>query len=227
MARAIAIVAETGMGKSYSIRNMDPEKTFIINVAGKDLPFPGYMKKYIRGKNLAIQIHTIKVTELVYKIATEPKFSHIEYLIIDDFQYLMADEFMSKAMEKGFTKFTVLGKNIYDLLAPKTLSGFRDNLNIAILGHGEVKPDDKIRLKTIGKLLDDKITLDGLFTISLHGVTIEEDAETMSYKFLTNTDGVHGAKSPYGMFKNRYIDNDLNYVFNRIKEYYEDGIIEE
>jgi hypothetical protein len=227
MARAIFVVGETGRGKSYSLRNLEPKETVIINVAGKDLPFPGYMKNYNKKDGTLVHImDPLKVASVIIKIGTTPENNHIKNLIIDDFQYLMSDQYMEKAHEKGFDKFVILAKNMYDLLSPKVLPKLRDDLTIAILTHGELKTDGQIRAKTIGKMLDEKVTLDGLVTVALHCVLEEFSPGKIEYKFLTNTDGLYGAKSPKGMFSNMTIDNDLAYVFKRMKEYYEDGIVE-
>lgn len=135
MSNATLIIGESGTGKSTSIRNLDPYETFIINVLNKPLPFRGYKASYTTlspdGKNgnyyssdCYDKIHR------VIKLINEKRLE-IKTLIIDDFQYLMASEFMSRAMERGYDKFSTIGKNAYDLLT--LLTKLRSDLDVFVV----------------------------------------------------------------------------------------------
>lgn len=139
------------------------------------------------------------------------------------FQYIQAFESMARVDEKGYSKFTDIAKHAYEVL--KSGMDLRDDLFVCILTHSEntgdnLNPYNKI--KTLGKLLDSTITLEGLFTYVLFTKVVRNDAtDSIEYKFLTNSDGTCTAKTPMGLFNDKLIDNDLNLVINAIKEYNE------
>jgi ABC-type dipeptide/oligopeptide/nickel transport system ATPase component len=223
MSTLVGIVGQSGSGKSTSIETLNPKETVIINVSNKPLPFKGWKNNYIQGK-LSEGCNYI-TTDVASTIVTALKFisdnrPEIKNIVLDDLQYLMSFEFMAKAKEKGYDKFTDIGKNTFDVL--NTSRQLRDDLIIFALYHEETISENynpKRKIKTIGKLLDDKITLEGLFTIVLFTeVKIEENQKT-NYYFVTQTDGVTTAKSPKDMFSDFYIPNDLNYVSNQINNY--------
>ena len=139
------------------------------------------------------------------------------------FQYIQAFESMSRVDEKGFGKFTDIAKHAYEVLA--TGKNLRDDLFVCILTHSENTGDNLnpwYKIKTLGKLLDSTITLEGLFSYVFFTKVVKNDSTNMiEYKFLTNGDGTCTAKTPMGMFSDLLIDNDLNYVINTIKEYNE------
>lgn len=229
MAELIAIVGESGSGKTTSIRNLDPSKTFIISTTGKRPGIKGAAKKY---PNLTIQDNKISgnffVSANVDQIAKilqiiDKKLTHITNVIIDDYQYVMGFEAMDRAKEKGYDKFTDMAQHAYQVL--KTAMGMRDDLNIIVSTHSENMGDrlsPYYKMKTLGKMLDSVVTLEGLFTYVLF-TTIQRDEDgNPTYKFITNSDGTCTAKTPMGLFDSIYIDNDLDYVINRIKEYNEE-----
>ena len=230
MAELIAIVGESGSGKTTSIRNLNPETTFIISTTGKRPGIKGAKKKYTDFK---INKETKEVTGNFYttsnidQIASvmkliNTKMAHIKTLIIDDYQYLQGFESMARVDEKGYAKFTDIAKHAYGVL--KSGMDLRDDLFVVIITHSEnigdnINPYNKI--KTLGKMLDSVITLEGLFTYVLFTKVIN-DGETVQYKFLTNSDGSCTAKSPMGLFDDMLIDNDLDFVINKITEYNEE-----
>ncbi len=221
MSNTILVIGDSGVGKSTSLRNLDPESTFIINVLGKPLPFRGFKFKYtalsedgMTGNYLRTDVHQ-SISKIIKGI--NEKRPDIKTLVIDDFQYTMANEFMAKALEKGFDKFTEIAKNAWEVL--KQMSNCRNDLNCIVLSHSDTDVNGKVKCKTIGKLLDDKIVLEGMFTIVLHALM--QDGR---YKFLTQTEGNYLAKSPMGMFEDKFIDNDMQFVLEKIHNYYNEDI---
>jgi len=216
MSNTTLIIGESGSGKSTSLRNLSPSETFIINVLDKPLPFRGFKKNYIRatqqnpmGNYASTDNHDDIIKKILYINARR---FDIKILVIDDFQYTMCNEFMSRATEKGFEKFTQIGQHAWKLIM--TLTKLRDDLNCYVLSHSDLDDNGKLKCKTIGKLLDDKVTLEGMFTVVLHTMMMDG-----RYLFLTQNDGTRIAKSPMGMFEDKHIDNDLEYVNNCINAY--------
>jgi len=222
-----AIVGESGSGKSTSLRNLDPKETFIINVAGKNLPIRNYKKNYVplvqdKDKkyqgNLYNTSNVDKINQVIKLVsATMP---HIKQIIIDDSQYLMAFEAMDRATEKGYEKFTQMAQHFFSIL--KESMNARENLKIFVLAHSENSGDNlnpSYKIKTLGKMIDNMITVEGLFTYVLFTVRKQNDDGIMEYKFITNSDGTNTAKTPMGCFDELFIDNDLQYVINKIDEY--------
>jgi hypothetical protein len=224
MGKGIMIIGESGTGKSTSMESLNPEETFIINVKNKSLPFRGWKTKYqkfnstTKEGNHAVTDQAAQVLALLNFINKElPK---VKTVVIDDFQYIAASEFMAKASEKGFDKFTSIGKNIYTTAdAPSKL---RDDLNVVYLCHPEESTDvsgnKRVKAKTVGKLVDNVVTLEGLFTIVLYTEVVKEKG-TMNYSFITQNDGTNTAKSPRGMFDTFRIPNDLKFVLDAVNSY--------
>lgn len=127
---------------------------------------------------------------------------------------------MDRAQEKGYDKFTQFAQHFYSIL--KEASGLRDNLKVFILTHSENIGDalnPSYKIKTVGKMIDNMITIEGLFTYVLFTTRRQNDDGVMEYKFMTNSNGTNTAKTPMGCFTESLIDNDLQYVFDKIDEY--------
>lgn len=229
MAELLAIVGESGSGKTTSIRNLDPEHTFIISTTGKRPGIKGANKKYptftvADGKisgNFFATSNVDKIGQMLQII--DKKMPHITTVVIDDYQYVMGFEAMDRAKEKSYDKFTDMAQHAYQVL--KTAMNMRDDLYVVVSTHSEntgdrVNPYNK--MKTLGKMLDSVITLEGLFTYVLFTTIQRDDDNKSSYKFITNSDGTCTAKTPMGLFEDTYIDNDLDAVIRRIKEYNEE-----
>ncbi len=230
MAELIAIVGDSGSGKSTSIRNLDPEKTFIISTTGKRPGVKGAKKKYPdfrinrETKEMTGNFYTTSNIDSIKKMMqlVNTKMPDVSVLIIDDFQYLQAFEAMARVDEKGYGKFTDMAKHAYEAL--KTGMDMRDDLFIVIMTHSENTGDNLnpyYKIKTQGKMLDSVITLEGLFTYVLFTRVLKDDGENIQYKFITNSDGTCTAKTPMGLFEDQLIDNDLDMVVRRIQEYNE------
>ena len=229
MAELIAIVGESGSGKTTSIRNLNPDETFIISTTGKRPGIKGAKKKYqdfkIEDKKISGNFYQTSNIDNIKKVMNlvDKKMPNIKVLIIDDFQYLQAFEAMPRVDEKGYGKFTDMAKHAYEAL--KTGMDMRDDLFICVLTHSENTGDNinpYYKIKTQGKMLDTVITLEGLFTYVLFTKVIQDESNNVQYKFITNSDGTCTAKSPMGLFDDRLIDNDLNYVIDTIIKYNEE-----
>jgi hypothetical protein len=211
MGNATLILGESGSGKSTSLRDLDNKTTVIINVLDKPLPFKGYKAKYnLESKNYLATDNAEMILRAIKKLNDERL--DIKTLIIDDFQYVLANEYMRRASEVGYRKFTDIGSNAWKIV--KALTEARDDLDCFILTHNYVDVDGKSKIRTIGKMLDDKVNLEGMFTVILHTMLVDNE-----YKFLTNSDGIHMAKSPMGMFTDKIIDNNLLNVKKTINNY--------
>lgn len=225
MAQSVLVIAESGCGKSTSIESLNPAETFIINVANKPLPFKGWKTKYppfdfITKKGNCANVSAPKDIEAVLKLINNER-KEIKNVVIDDFQYMSAFEYFGRASEKGFEKFTQIGAALAHITKLPIL--MRDDLMVFYLTHAEESTDlegkRKVKAKTIGKLVDDKLTLEGLFSIVLFGkVKKNKDAE-MRYVFETQNNGENTCKSPKGMFTSFEIANDLQLVRNSIIAY--------
>lgn len=212
MSTSCLIYGESGTGKSTSIRTMNPTETFLIRVIDKPLPFRKAKEMYKSGNsgNMLVTDDAKKILSLIQRISDNG--DHIKTVIIDDFQYVMANEFMRRANETGYTKFTEIGLNAWNIFM--CANKLRADLVIIFLSHCEVTDAGITKFKTIGRMLDEKITVEGLFTIVLQSVV--RDGE---YKFMTKNNGHNTVKSPMEMFESDLIDNDLNNVSEKIRSY--------
>ena len=212
---SILIIGESGSGKSTSLRNINGSETILINALNKPLPFKGGKKKF--GDNI---VFTDNSRAIVSKIHEADKNSSIKIVVIDDFQACMTNAYMSTIEVKGYEKFTKIGRSIWDIV--NAANSCRGDLKVVLLAHSETDTNGKIKCKTIGKLVDEKISLEGMCTIVLHS-----KASNGKYTFLTQNDGTSIAKSPMGMFPTIEIDNDLSLVIKTIDSYYDEGDLPE
>lgn len=227
-AETIAIVGESGTGKSTSLRNLNPETTFIISTTGKPLPFRAWKKKYIpikiEGKNVSGNYYVSSKWDQILKILQiiDKMMPHIKQVIIDDFQYVLSYEFVDRATEVGYTKFSELAQHAMEIL--RYSEKMREDCKMIFLTHSENVGDNvnpKYVIKTVGKLLSEKVTLEGLFTYIFFTKVNEGDSGRMKYKLITNNDGSCVAKTSLGMFEDLEIDNDLDEIIKVIDTYNE------
>ena len=185
--KLIGIVGATGTGKSTSIKYLNPEETYIINTAKKELPFKGADKLYNVDKKNYKEIDEITEITRLLKTISE-KAPHIKTVIIEDSNYMMAFRMADKANEVGFQKFTILAKDMVDLF--REARKLRDDLTVFYFTHPETIEDSGeiigYKMKTSGKMLDNQITLEGLFTICLYTLVEEAKDGTATYNFVTN-----------------------------------------
>lgn len=135
-------------------------------------------------------------------------------------QYIMGFEFLSRSLERGFDKFNEIAQHFVDIL--RYAEHLRDDLKIIFTSHCDNVGDTvnpKYSMKTVGKLVNEKITPEGLFTYVFFATVSKEGDDKIIYKFLTNSDGEHVAKTPIGMFNDLYIDNDMNEIIKVIDAY--------
>ncbi|RPD83340.1 ATP-binding protein [Neisseria weixii] len=223
MAILTMILGESGTGKTTSLRNLNPENTALIQIVRKPLPFKpkGWQ---VRAENTGSgwervsDSGNIYVTDAAEVIcANLPKIKK-DIIVIDDFQYLMANEFMrgvtteAKGNEQ-FMKFNRIAKNAWDVIT--TAANLSPGKRVYILSHTQTDDFGKTKVKTVGKLLDEKITLEGLFSIVLR-----TEAANGNYSFRTQNNGMDTVKSPMGMFESPNIPNDLQAVDTAICGYY-------
>ena len=195
----VLILGESGSGKSTSMRNFEPDEVGIFNVASKPLPFRKKMKK-VDGASYGIILTALKAPKL-------------KTYVMDDSQYLLCFEMFAKAKETGYNKFTDMALNFYNLIQ-FIIRQTPPDVIVYFLHHTETD-GDKVRAKTVGKMLNEKLTVEGLFSIVLLCQT-----DGVSHTFVTQSDGSSTAKSPMEMFP-LTIDNDLKLVDSEIRKYYE------
>lgn len=204
MAVSCMILGVSGTGKSASMRNCKSDKFALVNVAKKPLPFKGNFTERYDGDNYQDAVNFMKKCKA-------------KSIVIDDAQYLMGNEFMRRVTERGFDKFSEMAQNMWKLLNFINQDLPADKI-VYLLGHIERDQDGNEKFKTMGKLIDQCINVEGTCTIVLK--THVADGQ---YSFLTQNSGHDTVKSPIGMFPSFAIDNDLNYVDEKIRNYYEIG----
>lgn len=197
----VMILGESGTGKSASLRNFSQDEIGVINVCGKPLPFRNQIKDLKTDNYMAIE----KALKASSKKAA----------VIDDCQYLMANEYMRQAKVTGYQKFTDIAQNFW-ILVQVVIRELPEDVIVYFLGHIERDQNGNEKFKTIGKMLDEKITVEGMFT-----VVLKTSIQDGRYLFSTRNSGNDTVKSPIGLFDEPYIDNDLKAVDTAIREYYE------
>lgn len=197
----ILIIGKSGSGKSTSLRNLKKEEYSLVNVLNKELPFRN--GRDIKG------LATKDYEQVKNFIAKTPK----DIVVVDDFGYIMTDKFVKKATETGYTKFSVIAQEFYNFVEYiKNLDGDK---RVYLMMHEEKSEAGDIAPKTCGKMLDNQICVEGLFSILLRCIF-----DGKEHRFKTATDGLDVCKTPIDMFQTEYIDNDLKLVDDTICEYY-------
>lgn len=194
----VLILGESGSGKSTSLRNFEPEEISIFNVACKPLPFRKKLPK-VNSSDY----------NTIYKGLIQSK---KKTFAIDDSQYLLCFDMFNRAKETGYSKFTDMALSFYNLIQ-YVIHNLPEDCIVYFLHHIETV-DGKQKAKTIGKMLDEKLTVEGLFSIVLLCQT-----DGTNHNFVTQSDGTTTAKSPMEMFPT-IIENDLKLVDETIRKYY-------
>lgn len=231
MADKLLVLGESGSGKTYSMRNLDPSKTFYICPDEKELPFKGGESKYVRvydGKNTDwTQSNRMETTNFndVYKmlqaISSKDMFSNYKYVVIDTFTNMLVDDFMSRAKEKNWEKFTDFASNAYSLV--ELLRKLRNDLTVILFAHSEYQDRNGQNFSDLfipGGKLTRKSKLESKFTVVLEShIEYPDSGEEPQYYFRTNNYGDGIAKSPVDMFESYLIPNDLSYVLEKMEEF--------
>lgn len=216
MSKSILILGESGTGKSTAIRTLPPEQTFVVSVEGKTLPFRGSSKSYTKlsSDGLTGNFYCSDDVNQVKRIIqlVNLKRPDIKYLVIDDCGYIVMNQFMRKCLERGYDKYSEIGKSFSDLLS--SINDIREDLFCFVTMHIETDANGRTKPKTVGKMLDQYVCIEGKFTYVLHTAVSDR-----KYKFITNSDNFSMCKTPMDLFDEQYIDNDLLMVANKIDEY--------
>lgn len=201
----VLIIGKSGSGKSASLRNMPTKGTVVVNVLGKPLPFKSDLK-VVQCDDYA------KITAAINK-------GNFERCIIDDAGYLITNQFMLNHAAGGggnsvFTLYNQMADHYWSLI--RGIQTAKGNARVYLMMHEDKNDMGDVKPKTIGKLLDEKVCLEGMFTICLRAML-----DNGRHVFTTQSDGFDVAKSPMGMFENEVIDNDLAAVDDAIVAYYD------
>lgn len=199
MAVLVMIYGQSGTGKSTSLRNFKNEDVAVVNVSGKPLPFRGGIKPY----------NSDNYTKIMAAISKTDRKS----IVIDDATYLMVNEFMRTAKQTGYQKYTDMAVSFNQLI--EFAASLPDDKIVYFMGHSDQADDGREHFKTIGKMLDNYVTVEGRFTIVLK--TVVQDGK---YMFATQNNGQDTVKSPMGMFDAALVENDLKSVDDAIREYW-------
>lgn len=196
----ILLIGKSGSGKSTSLRNFTKDEVAVINVLGKPLPFKTDIKapKIDDYKNILNQIGLTKK----------------KIIVIDDANYLITNEFMAKSSLKGYDKYNEMANNFFELI--NGIKNIEGGKTVYLIMHEDVDDDGNIKPKTIGKLLDDKVNIQGMFTICIRSIF-----ENGQYIFRLKTNGQDCVKTPFGMFETETMDNDLKEFDKVVRDYYE------
>lgn len=209
MAIPVMVMGESGAGKSRSLKRFKPGEISVFNVAGKPLPFKNELAK-VSVNQLAKERKCTRYTAIKGTMLK----SKCKSFAIDDSQYLMAFDSFDKAKELGYGKFTDMAVN-FEKLIEFVIEELPEDVIVYFLQHTELTDSGKYKAKTLGKMLDNQLTLEGLFSIVLFCVSDEN-----GHRFITQSNGISTAKSPEDMFDKVEIENDLKFVDTKIREYW-------
>lgn len=205
MGLPVLILGFSGSGKSSSMREFKPDELALVNVNGKFLPFRGKFAETLNSDDFE-------------KIKNFMRSAKAKAIVVDDSQYLMLNEFMRRSKEKGYDKFTEIAEHFWSLI--RYIEQLPQDTIVYFLHHVESGEDGRLKAKTVGKLLDEKVNIEGMFSIVLR-TSVSENG----YQFLTQTDGNDCCKSPAGMFAAYAVPNNLKMVDENIRVFY--GLVPE
>lgn len=240
MAKIVVIAGLTSTGKSTSycpidledikIKGIDPKKTFMFNIADKEIPVKAGNKLYaslgVEGgnNNMLVGFNYPSIFEMLNKINSGKRFENI---LIEDAQYLLSMDFFTRRNQPGYDKYAKMGFSFIELI--NYIKSMRDDITVFFIMHTDEIVDEKnvvIKLKTVGKMLDEKFTLEGLFSIVLRSVKVMKNKK-VTYQFLVKPESINDiVKTPLGMFVDdkgmslSSIPNDLGLVKEALDKYY-------
>ena len=225
MSNFAIILGDTGCGKSTSIKSLNPKETVIINVLGKRLPFKGSNSMYnAENKNLFVMSDYNSVLSMLDAINKNAP--HVKNVVLDDAIYVMRTEFFDRSKERGYDKYNELADHFRKIIAK--CSSLRNDLNVFMLLHVEnVESDGSLvgyKSASVGKLLDKMYNPLESVSVTLFAQPKYDEKGVPTYGFYTHKMRVGGVelpcKTPEGMFEDDFIPNDLQYVVDKMNEYY-------
>lgn len=205
MAQKVLVLGDSGTGKSASLRNFKEDEVLVINCAGKPLPFKNHFECF-----------TPSFDHMAQDILQAMNKTNKKVIVVDDAQYIMSFQYMRRIKEGGWDKWNDIQGDFFNII--KACDYMPDDVIVFFLSHLQRDDEGHEKIKTMGKMLDEKITIEGLFTTVLKTSVVDGQ-----YFFLTQNSGKDTVKSPIGMFDTFAIDNDLRYVDMKIRNYYEVG----
>ena len=227
MSNIIGLAGFSGSGKSTSLKYLTPESTFIISCTNKQLQIPGFRKKYpkaeIKDKKLVgnwLISNNYSNIEKIMKIISNTR-SEIKTIVIDDANYLLSNETFATALDKGYTKFSVMAKNYYELLM--MCQSLRDDLTVVFICHIEnigTEENPIYKIWTTGKMLSQQVNLDGLFSYLIYSERYKDDeSDEIKYRFKTRTDGNDTCRTVADCFEDKYIEPNMKFVIDTINKF--------
>ncbi len=215
MSYPVLILGESGTGKTTSLRNLNPEHCVLIQSVKKPLPFRSTGWRRYNPETKEGNVFVTDKSETIVRIING---TSRPIVIIDDFQYIMANEFMRRVLDKesgnaAFAKYNEIARSVWDIINAAAQAG--DVKRVYMLSHTQNSEDGNVKIKTIGKLLDEKITIEGMFTM-----VMRTHVNQGEYLFSTHNSGHDTVKTPLGMFMDDYIPNDLKAVDAAITDFY-------
>lgn len=228
MGQRVLLIGETKSGKTRSLKDLPADQTMIINVANKPLSWGGWKTKYKPYDKKTGEGNIIKIKDANhiqnFMIKVNSDFKHIKYLIVDDLQYVSAFKYFDKLKEKGYDKFVEIGKDLADIVTLPIY--FRDDLHVIFTIHPDAEYDSmgrliQVRAKTLGKMINQSLTLEGLFTTVIYSVAEFDDSDKkLKYYFQVHSrTGKDSCATPEGMFDQDLIPNDMFSFLNRAEEF--------
>jgi len=226
MSNVICLAGLSNTGKSTSLKYLEPSETFIVSCTNKQLQIPGFRKKYIKVSiednklvgNWLVSNDYARIAKIL-KVVSQSR-PDIKTVVIDDLNYLLSNEIMSSAEEKGFEKFTRQAKNYYDII--NNAQNLRDDLTVVMISHiindgTDMEPFWK--LYTSGKMLDKTVNLDGLFSYIIYTDKYVDENDEVQYRFMTRTNGNDTCRSVAGCFADKYIEPNMKLVIDTINKF--------
>lgn len=226
MSNVICLAGLSNTGKSTSLKYLEPSETFIVSCTNKQLQIPGFRKKYIKVSiednklvgNWLISNDYARIAKIL-KVVSQSR-PDIKTVVIDDLNYLLSNEIMNSAEEKGFDKFTRQAKNYYDII--NNAQNLRDDLTVVMISHiindgTDMEPFWK--LYTSGKMLDKTVNLDGLFSYIIYTDKYVDENDEVQYRFMTRTNGNDTCRSVAGCFADKYIEPNMKLVIDTINKF--------
>lgn len=204
MSNIVLVLGQSGSGKSYSLKNLDPEKTAIISPISKAFPFRSSFKRKVTDEWREISESMISASDKGYKV-----------IVIEDFQYVMVNEFMKRIDEKGYGKFNDIAAHAWTIV--NASANLKDDVRVYFICQSEVDDFGKEKMKTIGKALDNIVDLQGLFTTL---VLAKNNEGKFTFRTKSLGDSIDSVKAPEGMIEHESIPNDLSILDGYVNDFF-------